>query len=347
MRIALVNPPLTGHEIRGTGIYTQNLLKALRDIPGVEVVLSGIQNIPSNADLFHFPYFDPFFLTLPIIRAKKTVVTVHDLIPLKFPEHFPRGIRGDVKWRIQRFIIRGVDAIITDSKSSAKDVILFTGFSKSKIFPIYLAAAADFFETGNSELHQQVIEKYNLPSKFALYVGDMNWNKNAGSAIKAATEARIPLVIVSKSFVERHDQSYNPWKESLLEAQVLARNNDLIYKIGHINIEELVGLYKSATCLIFPSYYEGFGIPVVEAFAAGCPVITSDKGSLAEIAGDAACVVDPKNISNIVAALKKISSDSIFRKKLIVKGKLQVKYFSWSETARQTLQVYKTVLGIK
>ncbi len=345
MRVAIVNPPLLGHEKRGTGVYTQNLIEALGKVPQIETVSCELSYLPTNVDLYHFPYFDPFFLTLPPIRSKKTVVTIHDLIPLKFPEHFPRGIKGEIKWQIQRFIVKRTDAVITDSRASASDISNFTGIPSAKIFPIHLAPSNHFLKAKDKTAYQHIKEKYHLPQKFILYVGDMNWNKNVIQVIRAAINIKIPLVIVSKSFIERHDTSYNPWKENLIEAQNLARDNKLIYKIGHIQIEDLVAIYKLAACLVFPSFYEGFGLPVVEAFAAGCPVITTNKGSLSEIVNDAALIVDPYDLKTIEAAIIKILSDSYFKRDLIAKGKQQVKHFTWQKTAEATVEVYKLVLG--
>mgnify|MGYP001570429698 FL=1 len=114
IKIALVDPPLSGHKLRGTGIYTLELYKALQKQKEVIVSLVDIKSDFSAFDIVHYPYFDPFFLTLPIIKKKPTVVTVHDLIPLKFPKYFPKGIRGEIKWRIQKFSLRDIQAIITD-----------------------------------------------------------------------------------------------------------------------------------------------------------------------------------------------------------------------------------------
>ena len=345
MRVAIINPPLAGHEMRGTGVYTQNLIASIELIPGVEVISSEVTHLPRNVDLIHFPYFDPFFLTLPFFRGKKSIVTIHDLIPIKYAQHFPRGIKGEIKWQIQRFIARQTDAIITDSRASAEDIVTFIGIEKTKIFRIPLAPSPQFLKSKDKSSYEHIREKYHLPNKFVLYVGDMNWNKNVSHIIEAITEVKVPLVIVSKSFVERHDTSYNPWKESLLEAQMLAKNNQLIHKIGHIPQEELIGLYKLAACLVFPSFYEGFGLPVVEAFATGCPVVSSSGGSLAEIVGDAAYIVDPAEVKTIVEGIKEILTNAELKRQLVSKGYKQVKKFTWSKTAAETANVYKSVLN--
>lgn len=345
MKIALVSPPLVGHEVRGTGVYRNNLKKGLETFTDVEVISATIENLPRQADLYHFPYFDPFFLTLPLVKSKKTIVTVHDLIPIKFPDEFPRGIWGEVKWQIQRLALTQSDAIITDSLASKTDIQLYTGIRSDKIYPIYLAADDLFYKKCDVEEQDRVIRTYHLPPRFALYVGDGNWNKNVPNIIRAAKKVNTPLIIVGKSFVEKHESAYHPWKESIIIAQEEAAESDLIKGIGRIDLDELAILYHTATVLLLPSYAEGFGLPIVEAFASGCPVIASKKGSLKEIAGDAALFVDPYNVTDIADAIKTIFSDPAVGEDLRKKGKQEVKKFSWKKTATETYNIYNQVLN--
>src|SRR4030066_391797 len=130
MKIALDISPLgSRHKFRGTGSYTQSLKNALiKYFPQYEYI--SFIKLPKkfkSADLIHFPYFDPFFLTLPMMRKLPTVVTVHDLIPLLFPQNFPAGFKGKIKWQIQKNILKRVNAVITDSESSKKDIVRLTG----------------------------------------------------------------------------------------------------------------------------------------------------------------------------------------------------------------------------
>lgn len=345
MKIALIVPPLIGHETRGTGVYFRNLAESLERFTDCVVEKEQIGTVSPDVNLLHFPYFDPFFMTLPLLRFKKTVVTVHDLTPIKFAGHFPRGIKGEIKWQLQKRILSGVDAIITDSEASKHDVMTHIGYDSQRIFPVYLAPEMKYFRKSSPFEKQRVRRHYGLPAQFALYVGDVNWNKNVPNVIRAATQARLPLVIVSRSFVERHDQNYNAWKDSLLEAQELATGNSLVKGIGYLEKDDLVIIYELATVLLMPSYYEGFGLPVVEAMASGCPVITSRGGSLSEIIGEeTAVIVDPDKVDQIAESLRTVFTNKTLSKKLSEKGKAQAKKFSWEKTARQTYEVYKKVL---
>lgn len=343
MKIAIIHPPLLQHTTRGTGSYMRNLLKGLRQHTKHEIITSEISDLPDEVDLYHFPYFDPFFLTLPIFRKKKTIVTVHDLIPIKFPTFFPRGIKGEIKWKIQKHALQTVSAILTDSKSSQEDIVSLVHFDSEKVHTIYLAPEDMFFKKRELTQKNRLRKELNLPTKFALYVGETNWNKNLPNSIRAATEAKINLVVVSKSFRERHEV-YHPWKESLLEAQALAKDNPYIYPIGFSDQEDLATLYQMATALLMPSYYEGFGLPIVEAMASGCPVIASDKGSLGEICADAALLVEPGNVHEIKAALVKMHEDATIRRDMISKGSKQVEQFSWKNTVYQTEKVYQNIV---
>src|SRR5579863_3748182 len=143
MRIAIdVSPLQSGHKVRGVGFYLTYLKKALLEYyPEHEYIFfhQG-EKIDKSIDLIHFPYFDPFFMTLPFIKTHKTVVTVHDLTPLVFPEYFPAGIKGNLIWQTQRFNLKNVDGILTDSRSSKKDIERIINIPSEKITVAYLAA---------------------------------------------------------------------------------------------------------------------------------------------------------------------------------------------------------------
>src|SRR3989338_10668276 len=127
-RVALINPTLIGHKWRGTGIYTQNLYHELKNNNNFEVDLVSAKDNLKDYDLIHYPFFDPFFLTYPLIKTRPTVITIHDLIPLIFPRHFSCGIFGKVKWQIQKLSVKGSAAIITDSNASNNDIEKITGY---------------------------------------------------------------------------------------------------------------------------------------------------------------------------------------------------------------------------
>ena len=147
MKIAIdISPLKTGHKVRGVGFYLEHLKNALlKYFPQNEYVFfeSG-EKLPDDIGLVHFPYFEPFFLALPLYKKFKTVVTVHDLTPIVFPQAFPRGIKGELKWQMQKYALRQADAIITDSESSKNDIIKYVGAELNKINVVYLAAGEEF-----------------------------------------------------------------------------------------------------------------------------------------------------------------------------------------------------------
>lgn len=347
MKIGIIKPFLRGHETRGTGVYTDNLINSFKSYPGIELKTGNYKHLPEDTDLFHFTYFDPFFLTMPWFKNKPTVITVHDMIPLRFPRYFPAGIKGKIKLSIQKFLVQRANAIITDSYASKSDIIKFLNIQETKIYPVYLAPADDYFNKISHQNKEKIRNKYHLPELFLLFVGDANWNKNLPKVITASKELKLPLVIVSKSLKEFNQKTHNIWTEFLSVSKKMIEDNNLVTVLGDVELTDLVGIYQMARVLIYPSFYEGFGLPVVEAFASQCPVITTDRGSLQEITGDAALIVNPDNQQEINAAVLKILKDKSFRDKLVTSSFQTVRKYSWHKTASQTIKVYQLVLNSK
>lgn len=351
MNIAIDISPLNdtrllSHRVRGTGFYLSNLKKALLEFfPDNEYQFFGRgDKIDNKTDLVHYPYFEPFFLTLPSFEKHKRVVTVHDLTPLVFPEHFPSGIRGKIKWQIQKMNLLKSDKILTDSQSSKEDIAKFAGISEDKIDVAYLAAGEEFIKTENLKLKTEILKKYNLPKKFILYVGDATWNKNLPRLIKAINKTNIPLVMVGKTLSEENFDKTNPWNQDLVKTQQLITDNDNIKALGFVPTEDLVVLYNLATAFTMPSIYEGFGLPILEAMASGCPVITTKEGSLPEVAGGAAYYVDAYDTDSIAKGISEVFENPKLQKELSEKGIIQAKKFTWKKTAAQTLKAYERVL---
>lgn len=347
MKIAIdVSPLQTGHKVRGVGFYLEHLKSALvKYFPQNDYVFfERGEKIPDNLDLVHFPYFEPFFLALPIYRKYKTVVTVHDLTPVVFPNAFPKGIRGEIKWQMQKYSLRKANAIITDSKSSKKDILKYVGVKEYKIKVVYLAAGEHFKKLDKGEWENDLRKKYNLPEKFALYVGDVTWNKNLPRLLDAVTKLKVPIVMVGKSLVSEDYDKNNPWNNDLNRINKLAKENEKILRLGFVPNEDLVGIYNLATIFTIPSLYEGFGLPVLEAMACGVPVITAKEGSLEEVAGDGAYYVDAYNVESIEKGIEKVFNDKKLQEELSIKGFENIKRFSWKKTASETLEVYKKVI---
>lgn len=350
MNIAIDESPLkTGHflqhRVRGTGFYIENLKKSLlRYYPKNKYTFfTRGEKLAKDINLVHYPYFEPFFLTLPFRKSYPTVVTVHDLTPLVFSKHFPAGIRGKIKWQIQRWNLRNAAAVITDSQSSKNDIVQYTGISDTKVHVVHLAAGEEFKKSGVRSQVSEVIKKYNLPIKFVLYVGDATWNKNLPNLIRAIQKINLTLVMVGKAIGEQDFDRTNPWNYDLATIESLAKNDKRIIRLGFIPQEDLVMLYNAATVFAMPSIYEGFGLPVLEAMSCGTAVVTARGGSLPEVAGDAAFYVDSYDIDSIANGIGEVFFTKKLQEKFSKKGLLQAKKFSWKKTAEQTTKVYEAV----
>ena len=281
MNIAIDTTPLTsGHSGRGVGVYTKYLIESLQkyERQHTYTFVTRGQKVSDNTDLVHYPYFDPYFLTLPLQKPHPVVVTVHDLIPLVFPQEFPSGVRGQIKWQIQKVSLRGSSRVIADSHSSKKDITKITGLHPAKIDVIYLAPAAIFRQILQKEILNRILKQYSLPEHFILYVGDVNWNKNIPGLLhayaiykKANPSLDIQLVLVGKAF--RNDALHeNQIIQKLIHDYGIERN---VIIPGYVSESDLACIYNLAICLVQPSFYEGFGFPVLEAMACGCPVVCS------------------------------------------------------------------------
>jgi len=347
MKIAIdVSPLQSGHKVRGVGFYLEHLKNSLvKYFPDNEYVFfQRGEKIPNDVDLVHFPYFEPFFLARPVYKKYKTVVTVHDLTPIVFPRAFPRGLKGEIKWQMQRYSLKRAHAVITDSNSSKKDIGKLAGVGDKKIFVAYLAAGEKFKKLAIGNWKLEIQKRYGLPDRFVLYVGDVTWNKNLPRLLDAVAEVDVPIVMVGKSLMNEDYDKNNPWNNDLNRVWELSKENKKITRLGFVPDEDLVAIYNLATVFVMPSLYEGFGLPILEAMACGCPVITTKEGSLNEVAGDGAYFVDAYDYKSIANGIKEVFYDEDLQKKLSEKGLENAAKFSWKQTASDTLEVYKKVL---
>lgn len=347
MRIAINVSPLSGsHQNRGVGSYTKHLLWFLKKIPDLEVVEITCQTTPKNVDLFHVPFFDFFRHSLPIIKSVPTVVTIHDVTPLIFPNHYPQGIKGMINLSLQRLALLNINGVITDSNYSKLDIVKQLNIPEQKIFPIHLAPDEIFQVINEKQTLTDVSKKYNLPKSFAIYVGDVNWNKNLVNIAKACIKEDLNLVCVGESFVNRQNLNH-PEMKSFSEFISIIDKNEHFYLLGYVPNNELVALLNQAVLLIFPSFYEGFGLPILEAQACGLPVLTSNISSPPEISGAGALFVDPYNLNEIALGIRTIIYNRQKVNLLKTSGFENVKNFSWEKVALQTLDTYKKILEKK
>ena len=350
MKVALdISPLKSGHQFRGIGAYTKNLFESLQAIKRADFEVVSVESgeIPKDCDLVHYPYFDLFFKTLPLIRKRKTVVTIHDTTPLVFPEHYPPGIKGRLKFEAQKMTLKTVSRVITDSQNSKKDIAHYLGYPQKKIEVVYLAASKIFQPIKEKNKLERVSKKYQLPLKFVLYVGDVNYNKNVLGLVKACKAMKLPLVIVGKQAVQKKFDQTNIENQSLVQLIKQYGQDKEVIRVGYVPDEDLVVLYNLATVYCQPSFYEGFGLPVIQAMACGTPVVTSKEASLPEIAGQAAVLIDPYDINDITNGLSVAIEDEDLREQLIKRGLNQAKKFSWEKVANETYKVYQKVVKRK
>lgn len=340
MKVAIDTHPLkSGHSVRGIGTYTKNLVEEFKKgkWKDIEFEFFASPNPPPPVDLIHYPYFDLFFHTLPINKlASRVVVTIHDIIPLVFPAHFQSGFKGKINLLLQKKALRNVDAVICDSKTSKKDISSKFGYPDDKIHVVYLAPSAAFQKISRPDKLSKITKKYNLPKKFVLYVGDVNWTKNIPNLLKAIKISRVNLVMVGKALV---DKSLAEVKEGVRLIEKLDIENEVL-RIGYIDEDDLVAIYNLASATVLPSYYEGFGLPVLESMACGTPVVCSKLSSLPEVGADLALYCDPLEPLSIAEKIRDTFNlnENLFSKKLIQ----HASNFSWQKTARETIKVYES-----
>jgi len=356
IKIAIdISPTIDGNSVRGVGYYTDNLVKSLKleiktnpEYKKYQIDLISNSKLDiSHYNLIHYPYFDPFKLTLPKTTRPPTVVTVHDLIPRQFKSHFPVGFKGYLKWLIQKNKLKSVSQIITVSHFSKKIINHIVGYPISKIQVTYEGADSSFKKITDQKILDQVKNKYNLPKKFVLYVGDINWNKNIPNLVKACLKNKYPLVIVGSAATKK-DVPIHPWTKDLLwlqaKAQKLQRSNALILT-GFVPDEDLPVIYNLATIYCQPSFAEGFGLPLVQAMQSGTPVVYSRDTCLPEIMGEVGLNFNPRSVNDITSTLKKAWNDDKLRLAQSILGLKRAKMFNWKSTAKQTLLVYKHLIG--
>lgn len=341
----------------GIGCYTRNLIEYvektgeaefLRFLPGKDD-LNTIERIKwenfglpakvkkEEIDLLHVPGFAG-----PLLKGRnKTVTTVHDLIGMIYPDNLGKISR--FYW--QRWLpgcVKNSDMIIADSENTKRDIINLLGVSSEKIEVILLAADERFKPIIDTEALGAVREKYELPDEFILGVGTIEPRKNLISLIEAYSEhlnenkTGIKLVLVGKK----------AWGMSSVEkrAKELGVEDDVIFT-GYIDDEDLPSIYNLAEFFVYPSHYEGFGLPVLEALSCGTPVITSNVSSLPEVAGEAAVYVSPDDVRGLKGSLLELEENKALREELSGKALERAKLFSWKDTAQKTLDVYRKTLS--
>lgn len=268
----------------------------------------------------------------PPTRAKR-VTTLHDLVVLKFPETSHKRIVSNQLKRLH-WVQKECDAIISDSQATADDAAEYLHIPKEKLHVAY-PGIDPRYQSATEKEKARVRQTYSLWGDYILALGTMEPRKNLKRLLSAYLQvkenhrasSKIPqLVLIGK-------QGWGKRMQTGAGAKTL----------GYVPDTDLPALYAAAKLFVYPSLYEGFGFPVLEAMAAGCPVITSDRGSLKEVAGEAAILIDPENVEDISAQIQRLIIDTELRSELIKKGKQQAGLFTWEKTAKVVLEVYKKI----
>lgn len=315
-------------------------------VPNVPRILKYSIGIPyaikkANLDVLHAPIhwytqITPFFLNYNV----KKVLTIHDLTPILFPKtHTKQTVQ---LWNPTLKLIKNkIDIIIADSNNTKNDCIKYLGIPEERIKVICLAPNEIFTPQKNKEkLRSYLQNKFDLNFPFILSVGTLEKRKNIPNLLKAfyklkKTDKNHKLVIVGgKGW--RYEGIFDYLCKLNLE-------KDVIFT-GYISDEDLFKFYNTADLFVYPSLYEGFGLPPLEAMACGCPVITSNTSSLPEVIGDAGIMIDPTDSDALFDAIHRILNDDDLKAELSKKSLQRAKMFSWKKTARETWKVYEKVL---
>lgn len=273
-----------------------------------ELLFNRWRNVSIERFLGPLDIFHSSDWTQPPSRAKK-ITTYHDVIPLKYPQWSHPKIVSVHKRRL-KLVEKEIDHVIAVSESTKRDLLEVSSIPKEKITVIYEGPTADF-KSQSIEKIKKFKEKYKLPEKFILAIGGVGERRNLQRIKEASKDYN--LVITGQTI---------PWLDK----------------------DQLEVLYASADALIYCSLYEGFGLPILDAFSVGIPVITSNISSMPEVGGDAAIYVNPLSIEDIKEKIRQILKDQNLRKDIIRKGFAQVKKFSWEKCTEETVEVYRRIL---
>jgi glycosyltransferase involved in cell wall biosynthesis len=296
-----------------------------------------------RADLYHIP-----LNVVSLLMPTPYVVTVHDMSSLLF-EGLPARQR---RFRIYQFR-RGLERaarVIAVSNATRRDIDDLFGIPADKVRQIYNAPDPKFLEDGpdsHSPEHQLILERYQIRYPFLLYVGTIRPQKNIPRLVEAFAVLRgelenhpvygdLRLIIIGDE-ISRHP--------AVRLTAIRTRMEQAVRFLGFVPFDTLRAFYASAAAFVFPSLYEGFGLPPLEAMASGTPVVCSNLSSLPEVVGDAAVLVNPENVFEIARGIREVLTNENLRADLVRKGREQARRFSWETTARQVLEVYGEVAG--
>jgi glycosyltransferase involved in cell wall biosynthesis len=270
----------------------------------------------------------------PTARGQPLVVTVHDVAFDRYPNLFPRAWRTMYRLGL-RAAVRRADAIVTPSRATAEDVLSRTKVDPRKLHVVPEAPALPPSEVDVGE----ALARLKVRPPYVLFVGTIEPRKNLVRLVRAyrrVAATGVPHALVLAGPLGWHH-------ESLMRELALEGPGEIVMT-GALPPAELDAIYRAADAFVYPSVYEGFGLPVLEAMSRGIPVVASSTSALPEVTGDAALGVNPRSVREIAAAIASLVGDVALAERLAAAGRLQAERFSWDETARMTLEVYERVL---
>lgn len=269
----------------------------------------------------------------------KKIVTIHDLIFLRFPEQFP-WVDRQVYLSKFKHACKVADVIIAICEQTKNDLMEFLDIPENKIRVIYQACHSSFYEGWAEEEKQAVLKKHNITTKYILNVGALEERKNALVLVKAFSR-------VAKNFPEHNLVLIGrgkEYKEKLVKTVTEYGLSDRVQILDNVPYEDLPGLYQSSSLFAFPSLFEGFGIPIVEAMFSVTPVLTSTGSCFPETGGDAAMYIDPQSVEDWARALTEVLSDDEKAVTMARSGRKHVEKFHWQNTSKELLNLYSELV---
>jgi glycosyltransferase involved in cell wall biosynthesis len=334
---SLFCPPEDAAFVRSLGSRFQAIVERAGNYSVREQFSLPIALRRAGVNLFHAPHYvvSPF-ITCP------TVVTIHDCIHLRFPQYLPNRAAHLYARTMMKMAAQRAKRVLTVSQASKDDILYYLGVPAEKVEVIYNALDERLATPPTEEDITRVRQRFLLTSPFVLYAGNIRPHKNVDRLIEAFSILRQSGVDNVKLLIIGDEISKYPKLRRLVHRFQLHQH---VRFLGFVPDATLAVLYRLASVFVFPSLYEGFGLPPLEAMAAGAPVVTSNVSSLPEVVGDAALLIDPMNPHAIAEAMARVLGDEALRAELIRRGFERVKMFSWERSVARVRQVYSEVLG--